>query len=116
MTLFKNKIKKNTNTIIINTATKKDSRKLSSLIRDRVKQADVQEEKFLDPTIYVFRTNNVSMVHVKNFFQDTYNPTRVYQESDIRPSQSDLLTTSTIIIPKAPDRQEDTGELGGAII
>lgn len=64
--------KLNNNTAIINTASKADSEKLADLIKSRVTDCKVTHEKLLDPTILLFRTNNVTEDDVRTYFQESF--------------------------------------------
>lgn len=79
--------KLNNNTCIINTASKEESEKLTKIIAARIPEAKVQQERLLDPTICIFRCNNVSEKDVETHFVDAFG---------IKPT-----TTTKVTGPKA---------------
>lgn len=67
----------NNSTCIINTATKEESDRLTEIITKRIPDAKVQQEKLLDPTIVIFRCNNISEQDVEKHFAESYGITPV---------------------------------------
>lgn len=68
VTFFK---KINSNTCIINTASREDQIKLATEIKSKIDTCQVIEEKLLNPTILVFRTKNIKDEDINEYFQDT---------------------------------------------
>lgn len=62
----------NNNTAIINTASKEESERLTKAITEKITEVKVQQEKLLDPSIVIFRTNNILKEDVTEFFKESF--------------------------------------------